>query len=1122
MQITVLYGRAGSGKTHACMETIKSLVKTGARAVLLVPEQFSYRTEKLLVGAAGAASSETAEVLTFSRLAGRVFLQKSGAAKLPISAAGKNMLVYRALMALRSGLTTYALATEKLGFVDQISALISEFKRYGVTPQQLEELCAQADDPALKGKIGDLAQIYRAYEELFLEDYCDFEDNLYTAAAQLAESGCLDGTHVLIDEFSDFLPQHYKMIEAMCDCAASITVCLCADDALDTQGVFAPAARTFYKLKKLASEMGIGFSTTYFPHNLLHREHPVLHHLEKQYTRYAPAPFAGETKDISIFEALNVYSEIEQAARRIVALCRDEGYRWRDIALCCGDAETYFEPVKMIFSRYGIPCFLSEKTAAAEHPLVLTILSALDILAGGFRYEDVFAYLKAGFANVSAQEADLLENYVLATGATRRAWLDDKPWSYKSDFTPQHAEANLQIDEIRRRVAAPLIKLREGIGSRRTVREACTAVYAFVCDLEMGARVERLVEEFKQQGEFVLANRYSRIWNSILNILDQMVLTAGDKKIGMEQFRNLMETGLLKEQMGIIPQAADAVSVLDVSLARASECRCLFALGTNCGAFAGSAVQEGILTDREREAIAALGLELAPTAREASFDARFLAYKAVTKPSERLFLSYAVAGMDGAALPESDLCRNVRRMFADVEQNDDLQGGGEADIHMLGTGDGALGTLALQMGDAAPGCVRGLWSGIFQWYQEQERYREKIAFLQRAAVYTNAAQQLPERQMAQLYHSGLNTSVSRLERYSQCPFSYFIEYTLKAKERKVLKLGAPDIGSLLHAVLEAFTKRIMQEGKAWREIDGDYCEAAVTAIIDELCEEIFAGSPLMGKAMQYLLLRLKRSLVRCAKLVVLHIAAGRFEPVGSEVRFGSDGQLRAVVVDLTSGKKLKIHGLIDRIDACETEDGTYYRVIDYKSGSKTFSLENIYHKLDLQLVVYLDAAMQQKSGAKPAGMLYFRIQEPMTAAGGPMSEEEAAFAVQESMKLDGLVLGDEGVIADMDRNYRDGSAFLPVKMNKNGSIRINSSVATMQQFRVLSDYVKGTLRQIGDSILHGKIDIAPYKNGEQSPCSYCAYKSVCKFDVSRPGNGYRKCGKVKAAEVWEKFGENRG
>lgn len=329
-------------------------------------------------------------------------------------------------------------------------------------------------------------------------------------------------------------------------------------------------------------------------------------------------------------------------------------------------------------------------------------------------------------------------------------------------------------------------------------------------------------------------------------------------------------------------------------------------------------------------------------------------------------------------------------MFADVGQEDDLQGGEKADIHMLGAGDGALGTLALQMGDAAPGRVRGLWSGVFQWYWEQEPYRERTALLQRAAAYTNAAQQLPERQMAQLYHSGLNTSVSRLERYSQCPFSYFIEYTLKAKERKVLKLGAPDIGSLLHAVLEAFTKRIMQEGKAWREIDEDYCEAAITTIIDELCEEIFAGSPLMGKATQYLLLRLKRSLVRCAKLVVLHIAAGRFEPVGSEVRFGSDGQLRAVVVDLTSGKKLKIHGLIDRVDACETEDGTYYRVIDYKSGSKTFSLENIYHKLDLQLVVYLDAAMQQKSGAKPAGMLYFRIQEPMTAASGPMSEEEAA------------------------------------------------------------------------------------------------------------------------------------
>ena len=1117
MQIEVLYGRAGSGKTHTCIDTIKSLLRAQQRCVMLVPEQFSYRTEKLLVAEIGAASSETAEALTFSRLAGRIFAQKSGAAKRPVSPAGKNMIVYRALMSVKNKLTTYSLATEKLGFIDQIASLLSEFKRYGIPPEQIAALSEQAQTDALRSKLGDLALIYAAYEQLFLEDYCDYEDNLYVAAAQLAQSGCLADAHVFIDEFSDFLPQHYEMLRAMCGSAARVTVCLCTDEALDTQGVFAPAARTFYKLKQLANELGIGFSGTYLRGNYLHKEAPALAHLERQYPRYASAPYAEQTDSIRLFEALNTYSEIEQAAREIVSLCRDEGYRWRDIALCCGDAELYFEPVKMIFSRYDIPCFLSEKTAAAEHPLVLTILSALDILAGGFRYESMFAYLKTGFSNITAQEADLLENYVLATGVTRRAWLDEKPWRYKSDFSTQEAQANEQIDEIRRRVVAPLVRLREGIGSKRTVKEACAAVYTFVCDLGMGARVQNMVEAFRQEGDFVLANRYSRIWNSILNILDQMVLTAGERKIGMEQFKNLMETGLLKEQMGIIPQAADAVAVLDVSLARAGSCKCLFALGTNGGAFSGAAVQEGILTDREREAVAAMGTELAPTAREAAFDARFLIYKAITKPSERLYLSYPVAGMDGASLPESDLCKSIRAMFPHVMQADDLQGEDISDIRKIGVAEGAFGALALQMGDAAPGKPRGMWGGVYQWYQSNEQRRTEL--LTRAVSYTNAAQQLPERQMARLYKDGIHTSVSRLERYSQCPFSYFIEYTLKAKERKILKIGAPDIGSIMHSVLEAFTKRITAEGIAWRDIDDAYCEASIAAIIDELCEQIFTGSPIMGKPTQYLLLRLKRSLVRCAKLLVMHIAAGRFEPAGSEVRFGDDGRLSAVVVDLSSGKKLKIQGVIDRVDACETEHGTYYRVIDYKSGAKTFSLAGIYHQLDLQLAVYLDAASQLKAGAKPAGMLYFRIQEPMVAAAAPLTEEEAAAAVQDSMRLDGLVLNDEAVVRDMDRDFADGSAFLPVKVNKDGTIRQSASVATMQQFGVLSKYVKQTLKQIGDNILRGRIDIAPYQNGELSPCMYCAYKSVCKFDPARAGNRYRVCEKVKASELWDKLNQ---
>ncbi len=1111
MDFTILYGRAGCGKTHRCVEKIKEYIASGEKCIMIIPEQFSYRTEKLLTGALGATSSETAEAVTFTRLAGRILMRQSGASKLPVSAAGKNMLTYRALTSVRKSLSTYALAAEKVGFADKAASLISEFKRYGISPQDVARLGENAQGRVLSAKLSDLALIYSSYDELFLSDYSDFEDNLYVAAEVLEQSDYLCGIHIFIDEFTDFLPQHYKMLEALCTRAASVTVCLCANKQLGTQGVFAPASRTFFKLKNMCRRSAkVNFRQEYLGENMLHRGNGELLYLERGYENIGCAPYTEKTENIRIFEALNVYSEIENAAREIQRIVRDKNARWRDIAVCCGDADMYFEPVKIIFERYGIPCFLAEKRAVSSHPLILTLLSALDILISGYSYEAMFSYLKTGFANVNAYETDILENYVLATGAGRKAWLDEKPWSYKSDLSDGQAQINDEIDEIRRRVTAPLARLRENIGSKHTVSHACEAVYRFVCELGMDEKTQKLTDEFRASGDLVSANRYSRIWNGIMNILDQAVLIAGDKKLGMQQFKNLLETGFMKEQMGIIPQAADAVSVLDVPNMRASQCEYMFALGTNTGGFMGTAPSEGILTDRERETIGSMGTELAPTVRASLFDARFAIYKAVTRPRRRLYLSYAISGMSGEAMAESEVCSNIRGLFPAAVISDDLTER-KNDVSLLADPKATFGELALHMDGMGGG--EELWRSVYDWYESHEEYRERLGVLKNALSYKTAAQRLSMRQTQMLYPHGINTSVSRLERYSRCPFSYFIEYTLKAKERKILKIGAPDIGSIMHAVLERFTKLIEHEHINWKQIDEEYIQSAISAIMDDLGEKIFRGSALDGKSSRYVMLRLKRNLIRCAKLLVMHIASGNFEPAGSEVRFGDDGEIEAVVMDLSSGKKLKIRGMIDRIDKCEMPDGTYYRVIDYKSGRKSFSLENVYNALDLQLVVYLEAAMQNDKKAKPAGMLYFHIHEPMKRTETRLTQQEAEDEYNKMMKLDGLLLNDEEVLRSMDKTLNSG--FLPVSMTKSGEIRITKSLATMSRFEVLFRYVKSELKKIGDSISSGKIDIMPCRSGGASPCSYCAYKCVCKFDVTKDNNSYRECRSAGNDEVWE-------
>lgn len=1119
MRLDILYGRAGSGKTHECIEKIKKLIAMGEKCVMIVPEQFCYRTEKLLISQIGAISAQTAEVLTFTRLAGRIFAQNSGAVKLPLSAAGKNMLIYRAILSSKSNLRAYSLAAEKSGFADKVMTMISEFKRYGILPEDVEKISNEITKPNLAAKLCDLALIYKKYEDLFLDSYSDFEDNLYIAAELLGQGDYLKNVHIFIDEFTDFLPQHYKMIESLCMRASDMTLCLCTDKTLSTSGTFAPATRTYHKIKAMCNDINVPFSANYIEQSAPHIQSKELVHLEKNYTKISPEIYDDKTKDILVFESLNVYSEIEAAAKRILVLVRDNGARWRDISVCCGDSEMYFEPIKTIFARYEIPCFLAEKSDISSHPLVLTILSALDVLISGFSYESVFTYLKTGFANITMDECDILENYVLATGATKRAWLDEKVWSYKNSMLDDESGENAGVDEIRRRVIAPIMKLRENIGSKHTAAHACEAIYNFVCELGMDKKTQKLIDEFKDSGELVRANMYTRIWNSIIGILDQIVLTTGDKKIGMEQLRNLLETGFLKEQMGIIPQLADAVSVVDVPNMRAQECEYLFALGTNTGAFALGTSMEGILTDAEREVLEQMGMTLAPTVRMSLFDADFLIYKALTRPAKKLFLSYPLSKMDGSALAESQLCRDIKNIFSSIHIEDDFNQ--TDDEFFLGSPESTFGELIRRLGDNY-NKEKGLVEQVYLWYKSNEKYGEKLDRLENALLYSSEAMTLLPRQTETIYKNGINSSVSRLERYSKCPFSYFIEYTLKAKERKILKIGAPDIGSIIHLVLERFTKIIAQDNVKWTEISEEYVEATVSSIMDDMSEKMLNSSALANRSTQYILQRIRRNLVRCVKLLIMHIASGRFEPAGSEVEFGDNGEISAVIVDLTSGKKLKIHGKIDRIDKCETSDGTYYRVVDYKSGSKTFSLGNIYNKLDLQLVVYLDAAMNNKKDAKPAGMLYFNVREPMIKASSLMSDEEAAKSLKDSMKLNGLLLNDVEIMRDMDRNFEQGSEFLPITMNNGGEMRITSTLATMSQFKLLSDYVKKALKQIGNKIINGNIDIMPYKNNDSSSCSYCAYKPVCKFDISKSKKGYRMCEKTTASTVWDMIREDRG
>lgn len=1127
MGLNIIYGRAGCGKTSHAIRAIKKLVesKTGKPILLIVPEQFSYQTEKLLITAIGATGASVAEVVTLRRLAGRIFSDTYGASKKMLSAAGKNMLVYRALYRRRSQLGMYARAALQLGFTDKMSELLSEMKRYGVSAQRVSELAKSVKDVALGQKLSDVSLIYAEYERLLMRDYIDADDNMYQAAGILASSSYLDGAYIFVDEFADFLPQYYAMLEALLIKCTQMNVYLTSDEAFDTEGFFAPAARTRQRLFQLCRQNNLPEPKCVYlkMHNSQNRSE-ALAYLEKGYTDYQAAAYDKPTDEITIFEATNVGSELSGCARRILSLCRDAGYRMGEIAVCLGDMERYGQPAASVLERHGISAFLSQRVAASRHPLTQTILSAIDIFLKGWRSEAVFSYLKTGFSNLSCDEVDELENYVLAAHIPAKAWTDQKVWQFKTSFlsevdTPAFFE---RIDAIRKKAVAPLMRLRAGIGSQHTVTHACRSIYAFMEELGLFERTQQMVCELKAAGELQQANGYSRIYNTILDILDQCVLIAGTEKLGIKQLRGILAAGFLKEDSGFVPQSTDEVILCDLSGARAQQARVTFFVGTNSGQFLSSAGKQGLLSDADRMLLEQAGTQLAPQTRQKAFDDRFAVYKALTKPTDRIFLSYAFADMEGAALPASPVCERLRRLFPELTVVDDLGSDQADEREAVCAPVVTFQEMARRAGQRRRGeSANSLWRAVFRWYEHSPRYRAQTERLLQLCRYDTAASPLAADLTEKLYGQGLTTSVSRLEQYRRCPFSYFISYTLNAKERKRLHIDAPDIGSIMHMVLDRFFTQLEAQGLSYRSLTREQCGAIISTIVDSLSVKLFANCTLGAKAGQYQIARVKENLIRCVLLFTEHLRRSSFEPAGTEVTFGADGALGAVVINLMNGKKMKIRGKIDRLDTLKTPQGTFLRVIDYKSGSKEFRLDNLYHKLDLQLAVYLDAALQNKH-TKPAGMLYFRLSEPLSRAQCALSEQEAESQLKKALRPDGLLLKDVDILRSMDASLLQASEFLPVSIKKDGELSESSSVATMQQFSLLSRHVKRGLRELGNAMISGSIAIRPCRQADVSACTYCQYKSICQFNEKKRAFSYDDCEKMRTGDVWAAIEREQG
>ncbi|KRU24205.1 ATP-dependent helicase/exonuclease AddB [Clostridium sporogenes] len=1139
MSLRFIYGRAGSGKSQYCLNSIKNRIEEDIDRplILLVPEQFSFQAEKNLIEVLDEKTGFKTQVLSFKRMAYRVFNEVGGITAKHMNESGKSMLLYNIIEDNKNNLKVFKKAAKRQGFITTISDIITEFKRYNITPEIILNNLENIEGDNLKYKMEDLALIFSQFETRLHKNYIDNEDDLTILVEKLNKSKQFDNAEIWIDEFSSFSPQEYSVLEKLLLKSYRINITLCTDYLnqgrfVDTTDVFSPIKNTENKLLQIIEDNNIKLDK---PIALKcdpcarFKNSSELQHLEKNMFSFPYKEYKNETKDICMLKTLNQFTEIENTAKDIIKLCIDKGCRFKDIAVITGDLEGYENIISSVFLQYNIPFFIDKKREINNNPIIVLILSALEVLSKNWTYESVFRYLKTGLLDINNEEMDILENYVLANGIKGYQWTNDKPWEHKSFSNYELEDQALKellakINDIRYKAMEPIVTLNKNFKSIDKAKEFCEVLYEFLCSINLPDKIQNMIEDFKVESEIEKASEYNQIWNIVIEVLDQIVEVIGEEKISLKEFFKILQTGFSEYEIGLIPPTLDQVMVGSITRLRSHNINTLYIVGVNDGIFPSPLKEEGILSDDDREFLGDKGLEIAKDTKSIAFEEQFLVYSTLTTPSKYLRLSYPIADGEGKTLRPSIIISRIKKIFTNIcEENDIVKlNGEEEELKKISSAKPTFNYLISNLRKDVEGVkIDNIWGDTYKWYLENEFWIEKLNRLIKGFDYTNQSKYIETKKIRNLYGKPLKISVSRVEKFSQCPFAYFVQYGLKAKDRKIFNLSYPDLGIFMHSILEKFSHELEKKGLEWDTMDLNWAEEEIDKLINEELDNKSLDILNSSKRYEYVTKSVKKILKRSIWLIGEHIKRGNFKPSYYELSFDIDGDYPPIAMELHSGEVINLIGRVDRVDLLQKDGSTYLKIIDYKSGAKEFKLSDVYYGLQLQLLIYLDAILTElaeRSGinGEPGALLYLKLDDPIVKNTVDMSDEEIEKSIIKNLKMKGLILNDPNVIRDMDNIISGISDIIPVMVKKDGGVSEGrSSVATKEEFETLRKYVRYTIIEICEEMLEGNIEIKPYKKKEGSSCDYCIYSSVCKFDTNIRGNKYNILIDKKDEEVWD-------
>ncbi len=1099
MPLKFIFGPSGSGKSHSLYRYVieQSIRYPERNYIVLVPEQFTMQTQKDLVTMHDRGGIMNIDVLSFARLAYRVF-EETGAGALPVlDDEGKNLILRKIAGSCEKDLKVLRGNMKKLGYISEVKSVISEFVQYDIGSEELERVMESVGETSrLYYKLQDIKLLYEAFTQYLEEKYITKEELLDVLSRVVTQSELLKNSTVVLDGFTGFTPVQNRLLAELLKQCREVVVTVTMDERENPYvyrhpyQLFGLSKQMVTSLVDIARKEKIEIEE---PEELYgqvpyrFRENEELAFLERNLFRYGHATHES-AETIRLHVARNPKEEAYDAMGNVRRLLRKEGFRCRDIGVIVSDMEVYGDYLKQAAVEYEIPVFMDHKRSILLNSFVEYLRSLLNMAEQNFTYESVFRFLRTNLAGFTYEQTDELENYVIGVGIKGyKRWQEKWVRRLKGMKEEELERLNRCRVELVEKVDALMFVLKQ---RKKTVRDITVAVYEFMVRENLQVRLAAQEEKFKVSGELALAKEYAQIYRIVIELFDKFVELLGDEAVSLNEYCKLLDAGLEEARVGVIPPGADQVVVGDMERTRLKDIKALLFVGANDVYLPGSLLRTGLLSERDREKFSKEKLALSSGGKEKAYVQKFYLYMNLTKPSEKLDIYYSKVSSDGKSIRPSYLVQDLQKLYPQIVTEDEEK--------KWLTARELTETMGMEY------LIRGfqsntldeIWCELYSWYRSSPKWQEKIERFLQAGYYKKPSEQLTQAVAEKLYGAEFEKSITRMERFCVCAFAHFLTYGLELRERQEYDFQAMDLGNVCHLALERFGRKVERSNESWTSLTSQMRAQYIEESVEEAVTD-YGNSVLYSSARnEYMIVRMKRMLTCTVWALTKQLEAGDFKPGAYELRFGN--------------------GKIDRVDTCEDGDKIYVKVLDYKTGNKAFDISALYHGLQLQLMVYMDAAVkdQEKRHADkevvPAGVFYYRINEPLVEK---QPQEQVEEAVLKELKPDGIIHLKDEVLNHLDHCMSGESAVIPVKYNKDGSLSKTSKAVSSEAFETMMNYAVGKIEKTREQILDGEVSANPYRRGQESGCDYCSYRHVCGFDTKIPGYRYREIGKMSMEEA---------